>query len=112
MEGVSITRVQQGPILFSEAVLGVGQSWTRLLGLEGEGKGWGVVGLGGEEGSNTSVQVAPGCLISAEFVLRVGVVLVDQFDVREGEVAPLAFAFALPLAVDVDFGHLHHIAHL
>lgn len=52
----------------------------------------------------------PGCPLSAEFFL--GVVLVQQFDVREGKVASLAFTFPLPLAVDVYFGHLHHIAHL
>ena len=63
-----------------------------------------------EEGSNTSVQFAPGCPLSAEFVL--GVVLVQQFDVREGKVATFAFTFALPLAVHVYFGHRHHIAHL
>lgn len=50
------------------------------------------------------------CPLSAEFVL--GVVLVQQFDVREGEVAALAVTFALPLAVHVYFGHLHHVAHL
>lgn len=48
--------------------------------------------------------------LSAEFVL--GAVLVQQFDVREGEVATFAFTFALPLAVHVYFGHLHHVAHL
>lgn len=48
--------------------------------------------------------------LSAELVL--GVVLVQQFDVREGEVAALAVTFALPLAVHVYFGHLHHVAHL
>lgn len=47
---------------------------------------------------------------SAQFVL--GAVLVQQFDVRERKVAMLAFTFALPLAVHVDFGHLHHVAHL
>lgn len=51
-----------------------------------------------------------GSPLSAEFVL--GVVLVQQFDVCEGEVATLAFTFALPLAVHVYFGHLHHVAHL
>lgn len=48
--------------------------------------------------------------LSAEFVL--GVVLVQQFDMCKGEVATLAFTFALPLAVHVYFGHLHHVAHL
>lgn len=38
--------------------------------------------------------------------------LVQQFDMREGKVAALAFAFPLPLAVHVDFGHLHHVPHL
>lgn len=52
----------------------------------------------------------PGCPLSAEFVL--GVVLVQQFDVCEGKVASFAFTFTLPLAVDVYFGHLHHVAHL
>lgn len=51
-----------------------------------------------------------GSPLSAEFVL--GVVLVQQFDVCEGEVASLPFTFALPLAVHVYFGHLHHVAHL
>lgn len=48
--------------------------------------------------------------LSAEFIL--GVVLVQQFDVCEGKVATFAFTFALPLAVHVYFGHLHHVAHL
>lgn len=48
--------------------------------------------------------------LSAELVL--GVVLVQQFDVCEGEVATFAFTFTLPLAVHVYFGHLHHVAHL
>lgn len=30
----------------------------------------------------------------------------------EGEVAFLALALALPLAVHIDLGHLHHVAHL
>lgn len=51
-----------------------------------------------------------GCPLSAEFVL--GVVLVQQFDMCEGKVTTLAFTFALPLAVHVYFGHLHHVAHL
>lgn len=55
-------------------------------------------------------RLRPGCPLSAELVL--GVVLVQQFDVCEGKVATFAFTFALPLAVHVDFGHLHHIAHL
>lgn len=55
-------------------------------------------------------KLQPGSPLSAELVL--GVVLVQQFDVREGEVAALAFTFAFPLAVHVDFGHLHHVAHL
>lgn len=50
------------------------------------------------------------CPLSAEFVL--GVVLVQQFDVCEGEVATLAFTFTLPLAVHVYFGHLHNVVHL
>lgn len=55
-------------------------------------------------------RLRPGSPLSAELVL--GVVLVQQFDVREGKVATLAFTFALPLAVHVYFGHLHHVAHL
>ncbi|MEQ2157853.1 hypothetical protein GOODEAATRI_006102 [Goodea atripinnis] len=51
-----------------------------------------------------------GCPPSAQFIL--GVVLVQQFDVRERKVAMLAFTFALPLAAHVYFGHLHHVAHL
>lgn len=47
---------------------------------------------------------------SAQFIL--GGVLVQQPDVREGEVAALALALALPLAVHIDLGHLHHVAHL
>lgn len=38
--------------------------------------------------------------------------LVQQFDVREGEVTTFAFTFALPLAVHIYFGHLHSVAHL
>lgn len=38
--------------------------------------------------------------------------LVQQFDVREGEVTAFAFTFALPLAVHIYFGHLHRVAHL
>lgn len=48
--------------------------------------------------------------LSAELVL--GVVLVQQFDVCEGEVATFAFTFTLPLAIHVYFGHLHPVAHL
>lgn len=48
--------------------------------------------------------------LSAELVLRV--MVVQQFDVCEREVAPLSFAFPLPLTIDVDFGHLHHVAYL
>lgn len=44
--------------------------------------------------------------------LVVGVRLLQQSDVGEGEVAPFALALALPLAVHVDLGHLHHVAHL
>ena len=55
-------------------------------------------------------RLRPGRPLSAELVL--GVVLVQQFDVREGKVATFAFTFTLPLAVHVDFGHLHHVAHL
>lgn len=38
--------------------------------------------------------------------------LVQQFDVCEGEVTTFAFTFALPLAVHIYFGHLHSVAHL
>ena len=55
-------------------------------------------------------RLRPNCPLSAEFVL--GIVLVQQFDVCEGKVATFAFTFPLPLAVHVNFGHLHHIAHL
>lgn len=66
---------------------------------------------GGGGGSNTSVQICSlSRPLSAELVL--GVVLVQQFDVREGEVTALAFTLALPLAVHIDFGHLHPVAHL
>lgn len=66
---------------------------------------------GGRRGLITSVQGSgAGGPLSAELVL--GVVLVQQFDVCEWEVAPFAFTFALPLPVHVDFGHLHHVAHL
>lgn len=47
---------------------------------------------------------------SAEVVL--GVVAVEQPNVREREVTPPALALTLPLAIDVDLGHLHHVAHL
>lgn len=47
---------------------------------------------------------------SAQFVL--GAVLVQQLHVRERKVAMLSFTFALPLAIHVYFGHLHHVAHL
>lgn len=55
-------------------------------------------------------RLRPGRPPSAQFILCV--VLVQQFDVREGKVAALAFTFTFPLAVHVYFGHLHHIAHL
>ena len=47
---------------------------------------------------------------SAELLLWV--VLVQQLDVCEGEVAVLAFTLALPLAVDIDLGHRHLVANL
>lgn len=52
----------------------------------------------------------PSCPLSAQIVL--GTVLVQQFDVCEGKVATFAFTLPLPLAVHVNFGHLHHVAHL
>lgn len=65
----------------------------------------------GEGGSNTSVQnLQLSRPLSAEFILRV--VLVQQFDVREGEMTTFAFTFTLPLAVHIYFGHLHCVAHL
>lgn len=57
-----------------------------------------------------SVQVAQGCPISAEFILRD--MLVQQFDVCEGKVATFSFTFPLPLAIHIYFGHLHCITHL
>lgn len=99
-------------------------------GADSRGRAGGVCGREGRDGDRTEREggskggreggarkdlilvsrLRPGCPLSAELVL--GVVLVQQFDVCEGKVAALAFTFALPLAVDVDFGHLHHVAHL
>lgn len=39
-------------------------------------------------------------------------VLFQQSDVGEGEVASFALALALPLAVHVDLGHFYHVSHL
>lgn len=79
---------------------------------ESESKGMEV--RGGKKNNNQGLilvsKLRLGSPLSAEFVL--GVVLVQQFDVCEGEVAVLAFTFALPLAVHVYFGHHHHVAHL
>ena len=47
---------------------------------------------------------------ASAFVLRL--LLVEQADVCEGEMAFLALALSLPLAVHVDFRHRHHVAHL
>lgn len=44
--------------------------------------------------------------------LLLRVLVVQKPDVREGKVAMLALALALPLAVHVDLCHLHHVAHL
>lgn len=38
--------------------------------------------------------------------------LFQQPDVGKGEMAVLAFALTLPLAIHVDLGHFHHVAHL
>lgn len=44
--------------------------------------------------------------------LVVGVVLFQQSNVGEGEVASFALTLALPLAVHVDLGHFYRVAHL
>lgn len=44
--------------------------------------------------------------------LVVWVVLLQQADVGEGEVALFPFALPLPLAVHIDLGHLYHVPHL
>jgi hypothetical protein len=43
-------------------------------------------------------------------ILRV--LVVQKPDVREGKVAMLALALALPLAVHVDLGHFYHVSDL
>ena len=50
------------------------------------------------------------CPLSAHVVL--GVIMVQQLNMCEGEVASFALALALPLAVHIDLCHLHHVAHL
>lgn len=44
--------------------------------------------------------------------LIIRVKLFQQSDVGEGKVALLALALTLPLAVHVDLGDFHHVAHL
>lgn len=95
------SRLQWGPLKFSVILVNIER--------ERMGAVWSKMRMVGER-SNTSVQVVPRRPISAQLV--VGVVLVQQFDVREGKVATLAFALPFPLAIHVYFGHLHHVAHL
>lgn len=95
----SITRVQP-----TFVVLGAGKNGEQCEGGRGAGRGMGV------RQRLILVSSGRGRPLSAQLVLSV--VLVQQFDVREGKVATFAFTFALPLAVHVDFGHLHQVAHL
>lgn len=44
--------------------------------------------------------------------LLLRVLVVQKPDVREGKVAMLALALALPLAVHVDLGHFYHVSDL
>lgn len=103
MEVVCEARVQRKTCLFCsqwfyESVLGVDRE--RVSVREGEVR----------KGLILVSRLLPGCSLSAELIL--GVVLVQQFDMREGKVAALAFTFTLPLAVHVYFGHLHQVPHL
>ena len=59
-------------------------------------------------GTNTSVQGSDS--LSAQFLLCA--LLIQQFDVCEGKMASFSFTLAFPLAVHIDFGHFHHVAHL
>lgn len=115
VEGVCITRVRQGPVCFvlSDSLklylvqvrAGADVRAGERVSVCGTGRKGGV-----RKGLILVSRLRPGCPLSAELVLCV--VLVQQFDVREGKVATFAFTFTLPLAVHVYFGHLHHIAHL
>lgn len=44
--------------------------------------------------------------------LVVGLLLFQQSNVSEGEVASFALTLTLPLAVHVDLGHFYRVAHL
>ena len=50
------------------------------------------------------------CVCVSALVL--GVLVVQQPDMRKGKVASLALALALPLAVHVDLGHFYHVSDL
>lgn len=49
---------------------------------------------------------------AAPSAVSVGMRLLHQANVGEGEVTPFTFALALPLAVHLDLGHLDQVAHL
>lgn len=49
---------------------------------------------------------------AAPSAVSVGMRLLHQANVGEGEVTSFTFALALPLAVHLDLGHLNQVAHL
>lgn len=49
---------------------------------------------------------------AAASAVAIGVLLLHQANVGEGEVTSFTFALALPLAVHVNLGHFNHLAHL
>lgn len=63
-----------------------------------------------DEAERREVLRVPGAPPFSALVVRL--VLVQQSDVGEREVASFALAFALPLAVHVDLGHFHRVPHL